>query len=67
LLNARSSSEVYGMGLDPMRRACEDDRSYEPVMKGIGELQRELSAMNAVSGAKPAASVGAKASRLPDV
>jgi hypothetical protein len=50
-----------------MRCACEDDRSYEPVMKGIGELQRELSAMNAVSGAKPAASVGAKASRLPDV
>jgi hypothetical protein len=48
-----------------MRCACEDDRSYEPVMKGIGELQRELSAMNAVSGAKPAASVGAKASSPP--
>jgi hypothetical protein len=49
-------SELYEMGFDLARRACKDDRSYKLVMKGLCELQQELSAMEAAPGANPAGS-----------
>ncbi|KAM0844890.1 hypothetical protein ACQ4PT_056805 [Festuca glaucescens] len=60
-------SEMYKMGSELSRLACEDDRSYEIVMKGLTELRRELSAMEAAPGANPSASRRKPKRRLPDV
>uniref|UniRef100_A0ACD5YM14 Uncharacterized protein n=1 Tax=Avena sativa TaxID=4498 RepID=A0ACD5YM14_AVESA len=60
-------SEMYYTSLDLVRLARKDDRSYELVMKGFGDLRRELSAMEATPGAKPVVSRRKQKRRLPDV
>uniref|UniRef100_A0A452XSX3 Uncharacterized protein n=1 Tax=Aegilops tauschii subsp. strangulata TaxID=200361 RepID=A0A452XSX3_AEGTS len=41
-------SAMHDQFLDLARLACEDDRCYEIVMRGIGKLNRELAAAEAV-------------------